>query len=150
MTENLSGNLHNTLREQLGGTYGVSVEPRFPNRPAGEVQVAINFGCDPPRADSLVRTAFQLIDQFKTVGPGDGQVADTRKALERDLEANSQRNEYLLERVLFKYTHHENVSDVFNMKPYYDQLTATMLRDAARLYLNTNRYVEVVLKPETK
>ena len=33
MTEMLSGNLQKTLREELGGTYGVSVEPRFTQRP---------------------------------------------------------------------------------------------------------------------
>ena len=28
------------------------------------------------------------------------------------------------------------------MRPFYDQLTAPMLRDAARTYLDTNRYVQ--------
>ena len=34
------------------------------------------------------------------------------------------------------------------MRRFYDQLTAPLLRDAARTYLNTNRYVEVTLMPE--
>ena len=68
----------------------------------------------------------------------------------RDFETNSQRNDYLLNRILFKYEYGEDVKDVFNMRPFYDQLTAPMLRDAARAYLNTNRYVKVTLLPETK
>jgi hypothetical protein len=36
------------------------------------------------------------------------------------------------------------------MRPFYDQLTTPILQDAARAYLNTNRYVEVTLLPETK
>ena len=36
------------------------------------------------------------------------------------------------------------------MRPFYDQLTAPMLRDAARTYLDTNRYVQVTLLPETR
>jgi uncharacterized protein (DUF433 family) len=36
------------------------------------------------------------------------------------------------------------------MRPFYDQLTAAMLRDAARMYLDTNRYVKVTLLPETR
>ena len=36
------------------------------------------------------------------------------------------------------------------MRPFYDQLTVPMLRDAARAYLDTNRYVQVTLLPETK
>ena len=61
-------------------------------------------------------------------GPSDGQVADTREALMRDFETNSQRNEYLLNRLLFKYEYGENVEDVFNMRPFFDRLTAPVLR----------------------
>jgi zinc protease len=150
MAETLSGNLHSTLREALGGTYSVSVEPRFSKRPTEEYGVTISFGCDPTRTESLVKTAFQLIEQFKSVGPGDGQVADVRAALLRDFETNSQRNDYLLNRILFKYEYSEDVKDVFSMRQFYDQLTAPVLRDAARTYLNTNRYVEVTLLPETR
>jgi predicted Zn-dependent peptidase len=36
------------------------------------------------------------------------------------------------------------------MQPFYDQLTVAALRDAARTYLNTNRYVQVTLAPESR
>ena len=36
------------------------------------------------------------------------------------------------------------------MQPFYDQVTVAALRDAAREYLNTSRYVEVTLVPESK
>jgi zinc protease len=150
MAETLSGNLHSTLREGLGGTYSVSVEPRFTKRPTEEYGLTISFGCDPTRTESLVKTAFQLIEQFKTTGPSDGQVADTRAALVRDFETNSQRNDYLLNRILFKYEYGEDVKDVFSMRQFYDQLSAPVLRDAAQTYLNTSRYVEVTLLPETR
>ncbi len=150
MAETLAGNLQRTLREDLGGTYGVSVEPSFVKRPAEEYRLTISFACDPARTDALVRAAFQVVDQFKMLGPSSSQVTDTRTALRRDFESNSQRNEYLLNRLLFKYEYGENVADVFNMQPYYDQVTAAALRDAARMYLNTNRYVKVTLQPETK
>ena len=49
-------------------------------------------------------------------------MADARAALVRDFETNSQRNDYLLNRILFKYEYGEDVKDVFNMRPYYDQV----------------------------
>ena len=150
MAETLSGNLQSTMREVLGGTYGVSVEPRVTNRPTGEYRITISFGCDPARAESLVKTAFRLIEEFRSSGPGEGQIADARTALRRDFETNSQRNDYLLERMLLKYEYGEDVGEVFNMRPFYDRLTAPMLRDAARAYLNPNRYVEVTLLPDAK
>jgi zinc protease len=150
MAETLSGNLHRTLREELGGTYGVSVEPRFSSRPSPEYRVTINFSCDPARTSTLVKTAFELIEEFRNTGPADGQVADERSALIRDFETSSQRNRYLLDRLLFKYEYGEDVNDVFNMRQYYDRLTPSMLRDAARKYLDPNRYVEVTLLPEAR
>jgi len=150
MADTLAGNLQRTLREDLGGTYGVSVVPRFAKRPAGEYRVTITFACDPARTQSLVTTAFRVIDEYKRIGPGQGQVADTRATLIRDLETNVASNDYLLNRILFKYEFGEDVREVFNMRPFYDQVTATALRDGAREYLNTNRYVEVTLVPDVR
>ncbi len=150
MAETLSGNLHTTLREALGGTYGVTVEPHFTKRPAEEYQLTVNFGCDPARMESLVKAAFRVIERFKEVGPAADQVAATRAALVRDFETNSERNDYLLNRLVFKYEYGEDVREVFNMPAFYNQITSSTLRDAARAYLDVNRYVEVTLMPETR
>jgi zinc protease len=148
MAEMLSGNLHRTLREELGGTYGVSVEPRFTQRPTEAYRITISFACDPARTESLTRTAFEVIDEFKKNGPGDAQVADARAALMRDFETNSQGNRYLLSRLVYSYQYGENVDAVFNIRPSVDRLTASLIQEAARTYLDTRRYVEVTLRPE--
>ena len=59
MAEMLSGNLNRTLREDLGGTYGVSVEPRFTKRPKEEYRISISFACDPARAESLIKIGLR-------------------------------------------------------------------------------------------
>jgi zinc protease len=148
MGDTLAGNLQRTLREDLGGTYGVSVVPAFSKRPRSEYRLTITFACDPARTESLIRTAFQVIEAYKRSGPSPGQVADARSALSRDLEANLASNGYLLNRIMFKYEFGENVNEVFNMRPFYDQITVAALREAAVEYLDTNRYVEVTLVPE--
>jgi zinc protease len=147
MTETLQGNLQRTLREDLGGTYGVSVQAEFVKRPADEYRLTISFGCDPARMDALVTAMFQMIDQFKVSGPSNAQIGDVRSALVRDLETNSRDNRYLLNQLTYKYEYGEDAADVFNMRQFYDQLTPQAVRDAARTYLNTNRYVKVTLVP---
>jgi zinc protease len=148
MAAMLAGNLNRTLREDLGGTYGVSVAPTFTRVPAGEYRVAINFGCDPARVADLTKTTWQLIEQFKETAPSSGQVAEARLALLRDLESNLQQNGYLVNQLALKYLSGEDVSEVFNPRALFDQLTPEAIRDAARLYLNTKRYVQVTLRPE--
>jgi zinc protease len=150
MGDTLAGNLQGRLREDLGGTYGVSVVPRFFKRPRSEYRLTVTFACDPARTESLIRTAFQVIQAYKVTGPSPGQVADARAALARDLEANLASNSYLLNRIMFKYEYGENVNEVFNMRPFHDQITVAALREAAVEYLNTDRYVEVTLVPEKR
>ena len=148
MAEMLSGNLHRTLREELGGTYGVSVVPRFTQNPIQSYRVTISFACDPARTDSLTKTAFEVIEAFRRDGPSDAHVADSRQALMREFETNSQQNRFLLSRLVYSYQHGESVDAAFNIRPAVERLTASVIRDAARTYLDMRRYVEVTLLPD--
>lgn len=150
MAEALQGNLHRTLREDLGGTYGVSVSPSFAEQPEESYRITISFACDPARTDELVRTMFDVIERFKQFGPSPDQVAGAKVALQRDLEVNSRDNRYLLNQITYRYQYREEVGDVFNMSRLYDQLTANAIRDAARAYLDPSRYVKVILRPEAR
>ncbi len=146
----LSGDLFRTLREDLGGTYGISVEPVFMKYPKPEYQLAISFSCDPARMNDLVKAAFRVVDDFRETGPSAGRVAEAQLALRRDLETDLRQNGYLLDQITQKYASGENVTEVFAPQPFFDALTPQAIRDAARLYLDKSRYVEVTLSPERK
>jgi zinc protease len=147
MGEMLQGNLHQALREEMGGTYGVGVSSAYDKRPADFYRVTVDFSCDPARTDALVARMFQEIDRFRNNGPSQGQIADAKLALSRDFEVNSRDNRYLLNQITYKYQYGEDVADVFDMSRYYNQLSVALIRDAARTYLDTGRYVKVVLRP---
>ena len=148
MANTLAGNLQRVLREDLGGTYGVSVMPEFTKKPAEEYRVTISFACDPTRTQDLVKALFVVVDDFKTNGPSTGQIADAQAALRRDLETDSRQNGHLLSQLTYAYQYDEPVPDPATLRTIYDGLTAPLVRDAARTYLDTNRYVKVVLFPE--
>jgi len=150
MANTLAGNLQRVLREDLGGTYGVSVEPELTKRPTEEYRVNITFACDPARTQDLVKALFDVVDDFKKNGPSAGQAADAQAALRRDLETDSRQNGYVLSQLAFAYQYDEPIPDPTSLRQIYDQLSAPLLREAARQYLDTNRYVKVVLLPETK
>jgi zinc protease len=148
MGETLEGNLQRTLREDLGGTYGVSVEPQYEKWPRNEYRLTISFSCDPARLDALVAATFRVINQFRESGPSRGQVADGQKALVRDLEINSHDNGYLLNQLAYKYQYGEDPADIFNLQRFYDQITPDAIRTAAQLYPDPMRYEKVTLNPE--
>jgi len=148
MANTLGGNLQRVLREDLGGTYGVSVVPEFTKRPNEEYQVTITFACDPARTQDLVKALFRVVDDLKTNGPGVGQVADVQAALRRDLETDSRENGFVLNQLSYAYQYDEAIPDPNRLRAIYDQLSPIVLREAARTYLDTNRYVKVLLFPE--
>jgi zinc protease len=150
LSDTLAGSLQRVLREDLGGTYGVSVKPDFTKRPAEEYSVTISFACDPVRTQDLVKALFDVVEQFRTTGPSEGQVADVQAALRRDLETNSQSNGWVLGQLAFAYQYGEEVPNPSRLRGLYDELSVPMLRDAARTYLDMNRFVKVVLVPEAQ
>ena len=97
-----------------------------------------------------IRSMFDVIERFRMTGPSRGQVADARLALARDEEVNSRDNRYLLNQIARRYQYGDDVSDVFNMSRYYDQLNTNAIREAAAAYLDLSRYVKVTLRPEAQ
>jgi hypothetical protein len=76
-------------------------------------------------------------------------VGDAKLSTRRDLEVDMLENRYLLNEITGKYEKGEDVTEVFS-PPGLDEMTPMSIRDAARKYLNKNRYVEVTLSPEKK
>jgi zinc protease len=150
LADTLAGSLQRVLREDLGGTYGVSVTPDMTKRPDEEYRLAINFACDPDRMQDLIKAAFAVVDTFRTEGPSAGQVADVQAALRRDLEVNLHENGWTMNQLAYSYQYNEPMADASTLRGLYDQLSQATLRDAAKQYLDTNRYVKVVLVPEGK
>jgi zinc protease len=150
MTQALEARLLDSLRQELGGVYSPSVSPRFDRAPRPEYSVAIEFGCDPQRADSLIRRTFQEIEGLKASGPSPGLMRDIREGFLREFETNSHENRYLLSQIIGAYQAGEDVAKVWALPDVYRALDAAEVQRAAQTYLNTNNYVKVTLFPEKK
>jgi len=98
----------------------------------------------------LTAATWKVIQEFSQRGPSNDQLAGARRALDRELEVGFQRNDELLNELTTKVEYGEDVAEVFNLPSFYDRLTTTAVREAAREYLNAQRYVQVTLRPEGK
>ena len=142
--------LRETLREDLGGTYGVSVSAGYSQIPVQDYAVSITFTCAPERTEELIKAAVQQIELLKTNGPTETQVADTRQKLLRDFETNMKQNSYLMTQLSLKYQTADDVATLFGLADYYKKLTTANIQDAAKKYLNPQNLVKVTLFPEKK
>jgi zinc protease len=144
----LQNRLRDTLREDLGGTYGVSVGPSYMRIPRQEYEVELQFGSSPTRVDELVKVVLDQIAKLQAEGPTPKELADVKETMLRDLETQDESNSFLLTNIAARYESGEDLSTLFNLADYYNKLTAGMIQDAAKAYLNTKNYVNVELFPE--
>jgi zinc protease len=150
MAEVLQARLVEAIREELGGTYSINVNPSYQKLPKPEYSITIQFGCDPQRTEDLLKRVLQEIEQFKTSGPTEKQLNDEKEALLRELETNTKQNSYLLTQLTLKYQFGEDPATLWNIPEYYKKLNAALIQGAAKTYLNTNNYMKVTLFPEKK
>ena len=150
MTRVLESRLFDAIRQELGGTYSITVDPDIEKFPRPQYVVRIDWTCDPARTDALVRRVFDEIASLKARPLSATQMAFIRESLLRDLERNSQDNGYFLNEIARRYKNGDtaNLAAISNVADRIKMLTADELYEAAQTYLDTDRYVKVILMPE--
>jgi zinc protease len=139
--------LRDRLREQLGGTYGVSVGADPTPYPRQRYAVSVGFGSAPDRVDELTRAAFAEIDSLKKYGPTKTDIEKVKEIEIRELERGLRENRSWLSLLT---TYLQNGWDPRDILAYGEQvkkLEASDIRDAARKYLDERNYVSVSLYP---
>jgi zinc protease len=140
--------LREVLREDLGATYGVGVGGSLSRRPRGRYNFSIGFGCAPEEVESLIRAVFDEIAKVKEEGPDEDTVAKVREAQRRRHEVDLKENGYWLQSLQAIYDRDDDPLSLLEFDALVDALTVERLRDAARRYLDRERYVLGVLNPE--
>ena len=148
----LESRLFDTIRQELGGTYSITVTPDTRKFPLPEYSVRIDWTCDPARAATLAQRVFDEIGFVKATPLSPDQVARIRESLVREFERNSQDNGYLLNQISRRYENGDaaDVAAVDNLPDRIATLTGDAIQQAAQTYLNVGNYVKVTLVPETK
>ncbi len=150
MSEILQTRLLEAIREELGGTYSITAGFSYSKYPKQEYSISIQFGCSPDRTDDLIKRVFEEIEKFKAEGPTEKQLADEKEALIREFETNSKQNGYLLNQISLRFQNEEDPAGIWLIPDFYRKLDAATIKDAAKLYLNTQSFVKVTLFPEKK
>jgi len=90
----LSIKLRETLREDLGGVYGVGAGGSISRSPRQERVFSISFGADPKRVDELMFAAYAVIDELTKNGVDDKNLEKLRKGYEREREIQLKSNSF--------------------------------------------------------
>ena len=148
----LQSRLTETIRQELGGTYSITVNPDTDKFPRPEYSVRIDWTCDPARTATLVQRVFEEIAFVRNTPLSPNQVALIREVLLREFERNSQDNGYFLNQIARRYLDGDAADGraVSNLPDRIAALTGGAIRLAAQTYLNAGNSVKVTLMPEKK
>jgi zinc protease len=141
--------LREVLREDLGGTYGVSVTPTVTLFPDAEYSLSITFGCSPDRVEELTRSVFNQIDQLKKSGPGQGDLAKVKEIQRRDYETDMKQNGFWLDALWSASFTGQSAEQILRTPERIDRLSVEDVRKTAGDVLRPDNYVRVILLPET-
>ena len=140
--------LREKIREDEGGTYGVSVWAAPDYQPVEDYRFHISFGCDPQRVDELMDLVFIQIDSLKNYPVSDIYLQKVKNALLRKHELNLRENSYWHSMLSFYYQHRENPRQVLGYADKVETISREMIRQAANRYLNEERSARFILLPE--
>jgi len=146
----LQNRLREVLREQLGGTYSVSVGGGMNWKPDQSHIVTIDFGSSPERAEEMIKAIYGEIGKLKQDGPTDTELANVKTAMIRSNESTMRSNAAWMSQIIYSYSSGQNngVDGLLNVPINVEKLTPQMLRDAYReIYDDANR-IRVTLLPE--
>jgi zinc protease len=142
--------LREELREELGGTYGVSVSAAPTRIPREEYTLTISFGSAPDRVDQLITAIFAEIDSLVRFGAGEKELAKIRETVIRSRETDLKENGFWLGQLAGYEQNGEDPRALLDPSDLLPLLTPERLKAAAERYLDRRNYVRVTLLPQAK
>ncbi|HYU52334.1 MAG TPA: insulinase family protein, partial [Gemmatimonadaceae bacterium] len=148
LAELLTIKLRESLRENLGGTYGVSVNPSASKDPQPSYRFTIGFGSAPERLEALTAAALAQIDSLKRFGTTPEYLNKVKEAAFRARETAIKQNGYWLAQISTFDQSGWPLAEIPGGEKLISSLTAADLQRAATRYLRIDNYVRVSLYPE--
>jgi zinc protease len=138
------------VREDEGGTYGVSVEANSEMRPVEKAGLFIAFECDPERASELKAIIYRELQEIAVNGPTQVNLDKTVSNLLKNREENKQHNSYWANTIRNYYLNGIDGDADKNFASILEGLTVKDIKKMVKKYLNKADLLELVFVPEKK
>ena len=140
--------LRDSLREELGQTYNVSVGLQQSAPQRGDGYIAVNFGAAPENIEAMTERVIQEVKKLQTDGPSADLVSKAKEGARRDYETALKQNAYWMRRLQTVHLLGGNPSDIITRTQRIEALTPAAVQDVFKKYFPLDRYTVVTLVPE--
>ena len=141
--ELLTIKLIESLREELGGVYGVGANGSLSIEPVGSFSFSISFPCSPHQIDQLIEAAWDEIRKIQEMGPTEEDLKKVKERRRISWEENLKRNSYWNARMSSIRTYGLPWGVILNSGKAIDEMTAKRIQIAAQHFLAMDHLLEI-------
>ena len=142
--------MRESMREDMGGVYGVGVYGGGSRDPKPEYELTISFTCDPDDAEALINTALKDIETLQKDGPSEKNMTKVKETLRKELEEGLTLNRYWLNYLFGAMRYDTDPSNILKQEGRIDALTAKAVQMAAQKYFDQQNFGKFILYPEVQ
>jgi len=136
----------NSLREEIGGTYGASTQATISRIPRQEATMVISFQCNPELCDTLLTVAKKQLEEFAQDGPTKDEFDKAILNLKKNIPEQRISNSYWLNKIRVALEYGEDEDKAYEQA--VSNLTPEKVRKALQDILSAGNKVEYVMVPK--
>ncbi|MFH0756449.1 MAG: insulinase family protein [Bacteroidota bacterium] len=137
-----------TIREEEGGTYGVSLRTSLSRWPVEKATMQIRYDSDPERVSVLKSLVYTELDKLASEGPSEVDLSKTVKNMLKGREESKEHNNYYMEMLYSYYVHGINFNDPANYEDILKGLTPKDVKKVMKVFYKKPNIVDVVFIPQ--
>ncbi len=144
----LSIKLRESMREDQGGVYGVSISGSPEKLPEPKFSIVSQWGCSPDNIEKLAQTVLDEMNKIKKEGPSETDLNKVKETMIRERETQVRENTFWLSYLQNHYQYGSRILSLEEYKGLVNSMTAKNIKTVAKRYLDTENYVRVALTPK--
>lgn len=145
--EILTIKLIETLREEIGGVYGVGARGRLSRVPEERFNFSISFPCGPESVDKLKAAVWEQIQKIQEEGPDEADLEKVRETKRLALEENMKRNGFWHGQLNAAINGDLPLDTVLGAEDRVLGVRADQVKEAANTYLQKPYLLEITRYP---
>ena len=140
--------LRESMREDQGGVYGVSINGNTSKLPKSTYSITSQWGCKPENIEKLSQTVLDEMIKIKNQGPAETDLNKVKETMIRERETQVKENGFWLSYLQNHYIFGNKILTLDEYKSFVNSFTTKKIKTIANKYLNTGNYVQVSLTPK--
>lgn len=146
----LSIKCRESMREDQGGVYGVSISGSASKLPTPQFTITSTWGCNPENIDKLSQTVLDEMNKIIKEGVSATDLNKVKETMIRERETQMKENNFWLSYLQNHYLFNNKLLSFDEYKNLVNSIDNKDIQRVANKYLNTSSYVKVALTPKEK